>query len=108
MYEEFDVEVYSTLEGKEPFTEWLESLKDKVVKKTILVRIQRMRQGNFGDCEGVGDGVQELKIHLGSGFRVYFSKIGKRLILLLGGGIKRSQDKDIEKCINYLEDYRRS
>lgn len=62
--------------------------------------------GNFGDCEPVGDGISELKINFGPGYRVYFGKIGKTCVLLLVGGSKRSQQGDIEKAKEYFEDYK--
>ncbi len=105
MLEEYEVEVYSTAEGYEPFTDWLEQLKDHKVKCSILVRIQRMRQGNFGDCKHF-EGLHELRIHVGPGFRVYCATIEKKLILLLGGGDKNTQDKDIKKCKKILESLR--
>ena len=108
MTDEYDVEIYQTPDGNEPLTKWLESLKDRVAKRTILIRIQRIRQGNFGDCDPVGDGLQELRIHFGPGYRVYFANVGNKLVLLLGGGLKGDQKKDIKKCKNYLEEYKRT
>ena len=102
MIDEYDIEIYQTADGKEPLTEWLDSLKDREGKRTILIRLQRVRQGNFGDCEPVGNGMHELRIHFGPGYRIYFAKIGNKLVLLLGGGLKRSQEKDIKKCKSYL------
>jgi len=106
MTNEYDIEIYQTASGKEPFTEWLESLKDSSAKRTIFVRLQRIRQGNFGDCHSVGNGLQELRIHLGPGYRVYFGNIANKLILLFGGGKKVTQKKDIKLCKDFLRDYR--
>jgi len=106
MKDEYDIEIYKTSNGKEPLTEWLESLKDRIAKRTILMRIQRIRQGNFGDCKPVGNGLQEMRIHFGSGFRVYFANLGDKLVLLLAGGLKGDQEKDIKKCKIYLESYK--
>lgn len=101
---EYEIEIYSTRDGKEPFTEWLESFKDAKVKRTLLLRIQRLRHGNFGDFKYF-DGLYELRIDFGPGYRVYCSKQGHKLILMLGGGDKSSQNKDINKCKSYLEDH---
>lgn len=106
MAEVFDIEVYASDRGKEPFNEWLQSIKDKKTKVTILMRIQRLREGNFGDFKSF-DGLYELRVNFGPGYRIYCSKIGARVILLLGGGDKSTQDRDIKKCKSYLEDHAR-
>ena len=106
MKEEYDIEVYATENGKEPFNDWLESLKEKKTRAVIFMRIQRLRTGNLGDFKSF-DGLYELRIQLGPGYRIYCSKTGKRLILLLGGGDKSSQNRDIKKCKAYLEDHKR-
>lgn len=106
MADEYDIEIYSTENGKEPFSEWLESIKDKKTKISLLLRLQRLREGNLGDFKSF-DGIYELRIQLGPGYRIYCAKIGKRLILMLGGGDKSSQDRDIKKCKVYLTDHQR-
>lgn len=106
MAEKYDIEIYSTETGKEPFHEWLESFKDKKVKLSILLRIQRLREGNLGDFKSF-HGLYELRIKLGPGYRIYCAKLGSRLILLLGGGDKGSQERDIKKCRIYLDDHKR-
>lgn len=108
MKDEYEIEIYSQDDGTEPFTEWLDSLKDSVGKRTILIRIQRIRQGNFGDSDPVGDGLHELRIHFGPGYRIYFANIDDKLILLLGVGFKSDQKKDIKKCKIYLENYKKA
>jgi putative addiction module killer protein len=80
----------------ETFSEWFADLRDKVVRARIASRIDRMRDGNFGDAKPVGGGVSELRIHHGPGYRVYFVRRGDTLVILLCGGDKGSQDKDIE------------
>ena len=71
----------------EPFTEWLEDMKDKTVRAKVWARLARIRAGNFGDCRSVGSGVWELKIDFGPGYRVYYGQIEKnKVLLLLGGG----------------------
>lgn len=106
MTEKYDLEIYSTETGKEPFNMWMSSLKDKRAMASIFLRLQRIRQGNFGDCKALKNGLHELRIDHGTGLRVYFAKIGSKILLLLGGGDKSSQEKDIEKCKAFLEDYK--
>ena len=86
---------YRRIDGREPFTEWLDSLRDKAASARIRVRLRRIEAGNFGDCEPVGEGVSEMRIHVGAGYRVYFGRHGQRVILLLCGGDKGSQASDI-------------
>ena len=82
----------------EVFRQWIEGLADKVTTAIILRRIDRVRAGLFGDVKPVGDGVSELRIDYGPGYRVYFVRRGKALILLLCGGDKSSQNRDIKKA----------
>lgn len=91
---------------KVPFIDWLESL-DVQIKAIIKTRLDRMRRGNFGDYKSVGEGVCELRIHLGPGYRIYFAINDHTLVLLLCGGEKRTQWKDIERAKKYWIDYRR-
>jgi putative addiction module killer protein len=92
---------YRREDGGEPFTEWLASLRDKVAEARILVRLRRVEAGNFGDCEPVGEGVTELRIHVGAGHRVYFGRHGKAVVILLCGGDKSSQTADIRQAKDY-------
>jgi putative addiction module killer protein len=80
----------------EIFDAWLESLKDKQTARRIQARIDRAEEGNFGDHKAVGEGVSEMRIHHGPGFRVYFTQRGFEIVILLAGGDKSSQSKDIE------------
>ncbi|MCB1560141.1 MAG: type II toxin-antitoxin system RelE/ParE family toxin [Xanthomonadales bacterium] len=77
------------------FAEWLDSLKDKATKARLIRRLQKAEQGNLGDIEPVGDGVSEMREHFGPGWRMYFVQRGSQLIVLLGGGSKATQSKDI-------------
>ncbi|MGI6782727.1 MAG: type II toxin-antitoxin system RelE/ParE family toxin [Aminivibrio sp.] len=77
------------------FDRWLKKLKDPAAKARILVRIRSAEAGNFGDCEPVGDGVYEMRIHAGPGYRIYYFRQGAVLYILLCGGDKSSQKKDI-------------
>lgn len=88
--------VFANSNGKEPFTEWLYGLQDVMGRKRILARVSRLQQGNYGDCDPVGEGVNELRMFFGSGYRVYFGEHGDDIVVLLCGGDKGSQDKDIQ------------
>ena len=89
---------YQRDDGREPFTEWLDAMRDKVAQARIRVRLRQVQAGNFGDCESVGDGVTELRIHVGAGYRAYFGRHGKSVVILLCGGDKRSQSADIKQA----------
>ena len=104
--QERQIETYETTDGKCPFDEWYEALKDRKAKARIRARINRVRLGNFGDCRSVGQGVFELRIHFGSGYRVYFGQVGLTLVVLLCGGDKGSQRRDIRKAQQYWKEYR--
>lgn len=81
------------------FDVWLSNLKDKAGKARILKRIRAAEGGNFGDCEPVGEGVSEMRIHVGPGYRLYYTRIGEVIYLLLVGGDKSSQPRDIKRAI---------
>ncbi len=85
---------YETADGKSPFQEWMGGLIDLPIHGIILTRLDRVERGNFGDWRQVGEGVSELRIDVGPGYRVYFGQDGDQVILL-GGGIKKSQPADI-------------
>jgi len=89
----------------EIFSKWLLKLKDNRGKVSILRRIKRATQGNFGDHKSVGDSVSELRITTGGGYRVYYTKRGDKIIILLIGGDKSSQSKDIEKAKALAKEY---
>lgn len=103
---EYEIELYETVRGKCPFSEWLEALKDRQARVKIRLRLERLSMGNFGQCEPIGNGISELKVDFGPGYRIYFNKIGKKCVLLLIGGSKRTQSTDIEKAKTYLADYK--
>jgi putative addiction module killer protein len=87
------------------FTEWLSALRDSRAKAKILVRIDRLADGNPGDVAPVGEGVSELRINYGPGYRVYYVQRGTRYILLLAGGDKSKQDRDIAKAKRLAAEY---
>jgi len=101
-----EAKTYQDSNGRKPYVEWLDSLTDKMAKARILVRVNRMAAGNFGDCKPVRDGVQELKIDHGPGYRVYLSRQGPVLVLLLCGSDKGDQDRAIKQAIDYLNDWK--
>ncbi len=105
--QEREVAYYETEDGKQPFRDWLLSLSDKEGRRKIRARIDRVSLGNLGYCEPVGEGVMELKIDYGPGYRVYFGQVGNKLVILLNGGTKSSQRKDIKAAHECWADYRR-
>jgi len=98
---------YVTPDGKNPFRKWLHALRDVRARAKIRVRLNRVRLGNFGDAKPVGGGVSELRISHGPGYRVYFAREGSTVVLLLCGGDKSSQKRDITKAKEYWLDYQR-
>jgi len=98
---------YQTGDGKEPLTEWLQSLRDKQAQAKVRVRLKRLEAEIFGDCESVGDGVLELREHLGAGYRVYFGRQGQTIVILLCGGTKKTQSADIKTAKEYWVDWKR-
>lgn len=88
------------------FTKWIQELKDLKGKARIQARIDKLEFGHFGDCESIGSGVLELRIHFGPGYRVYLMKKGQELVILLAGGDKGSQAKDIKQAINLSNELR--
>ncbi len=101
------LEIYRKEDGTEPYTEWIRSFRDKRMQRRILARVGRMRLGNFGDHKAVGDGVWELRLFFGPGYRVYFTEAGETIVLLLCGGDKSRQKKDIEQAKEYWHDYKK-
>ncbi len=88
-----------TIQVTEEFDIWFSSLKDRAGRTRIQARIDRAEEGNFGDCEPVGGGVSEMRIHYGPGYRVYIAQIGLEVVILLAGGDKSTQAKDIKKAL---------
>lgn len=93
-------ESMNTILRTEVFDAWLKKLKDARGKARILARVRTAEHGNFGDCDSVGQGVSEMRIHFGPGYRLYFTQIGPVVYILLCGGIKRNQQRDIAKAHN--------
>lgn len=101
-----EVRRYQTVDGKVPLSEWLEGLRDGRTRARIIARLDRVQAGLLGDWKSVGSGVCELRIDHGPGYRVYFGQEGTTLVLLLCGGEKSTQSKDIEKAHGYWKDYK--
>lgn len=98
---------YVTPDGESPFHEWLRALRDVSARAKIRVRLNRVRLGNFGDAKTVGGGVAELRIPHGPGYRVYFARTDITIVLLLCGGDKSSQKRDVRVAEKYWLDYQR-
>lgn len=89
----------NTFLRSEEFDTWLAALKDKIGRARIIHRIRSAEHGNFGDCEPIGEGVSEMRIHFGPGYRVYYTRRGEVIYLLLLGGDKSTQKRDIKHAI---------
>lgn len=98
--------VYADEGGREPFTEWRDGLRDAAMRRRIIQRILRLAEGNYGDVAPVGDGVSELRFFFGSGYRVYFGEENNRIVVLLCGGDKSSQNRDIQAAKAYWKEYK--
>jgi putative addiction module killer protein len=101
-----EVRHYVNRAGKDVFDHWLTQLADARAQAKIAARINRLAAGNFGDCKPLRQGVSELRIDWGPGYRVYYAMIGRESVLLLCGGDKRKQSADIERALDYLNDYK--
>lgn len=101
----YEIGYYTTRNGKIPLNEWFLDLKDGRAEAIVRKRIDRISRGNFGDCKLLGDGLFELRVHFGPGYRIYFGKHKMLYILLLCGGDKRMQRWDIMRAKHYWADY---
>lgn len=100
----FAIRHYLTGDDKDVFLDWLKGVRDPLAKIQIVKRVNRVEQGNFGDHRFCRDGVWELRIDIGAGYRVYYAQAGTNLVLLLAGGDKRSQGADIDRAVrNWLD-----
>lgn len=97
---------YQAADGTIPVTAWLADLRDKQAQARLRIRLLRLASGNFGDAEPVGDGVLELREHMGAGYRVYFGRHGQAAVILLCGGTKKTQQSDIKAAKSYWADWK--
>ena len=103
-----EVVAFRAKNGQVPFEDWLDELNDKRAVARVLARLARVRQGNLGDCKPVGEGVSELRVDYGAGYRVYLGQKGQTLVVLLCGGDKRTQDRDIRLAKQYWHEFKAS
>ena len=100
-----DLLFYETEDGRVPCREWLDSLEGMPIYDFVMTRLDRVERGNFGHHHSVGEGVTELVIDFGPGYRIYFGQDGMDLVILLIGGDKSSQKADIKTAKDYWENY---
>ncbi len=100
-----DLQEYTSTDGRSPFADWFNELDASAAAK-IAAALIRLEQGNFSNVKGVGASVLEYRVDFGSGYRIYFGKDGERLVILLAGGTKNRQQKDIEVAQARWEDYK--
>lgn len=99
-----NLKMYITEDGKSPFVDWLESL-DNQIRYLVKEKLDRIALGNLGDHKYIAQGVSEFRMSSGSGYRIYYGEEGNSVILLLCGGNKSTQKRDIKKAINYFKNY---
>lgn len=100
-----EIRTFETADGKVPFDDWFMGIRDGQTRARIETRIDRLALGNFGNCTSGREGVIELKIDFGPGYRVYFGRDGDTLVILLGGGKKDTQDADLNLARQYWREY---
>jgi putative addiction module killer protein len=100
-----EIRRYRTIAGDEPFTQWLTALGDRQARARVLVRLERLEVGKAGDARYLREGVSELRIDWGPGYRVCFGREGDSLVVLLCGGDKRRQAADVERAVNLWHEY---
>jgi putative addiction module killer protein len=103
----YEIRHYLTASNKNVFMDWLDSLRDARAEARVAARVARLAAGSFGDCKPLRDGVWELRIDWGPGYRVYYAMLDRTRVLLLCGGDKRKQSADVNRAIEYWEDYQR-
>ena len=96
---------YADEDGNEPFQTWIDALRDTQGRRRIIKRLLRVSQGNYGDVEPIGEGLSELRLFFGPGYRVYFGEDSGNIVVILCGGDKDSQDSDIENELAYWQEY---
>ena len=99
--------IYRDAKGRQPFADWFDGLADRSAQARVMQRLDRLQAGNRGDCRALGDGLNELRIDTGLGYRIYFARIAVGQYLILTEGSKRTQAADIERAKKWLDDARR-
>jgi putative addiction module killer protein len=102
-----EIRRYQQENGNVPVRDWLNNLRDTRARAQIEIRLRRLSIDNFGDCKPVGEGVLELRIDTGPGYRLYCARHGRKLVILLCGGDKRTQGSDIQRAKEYWLDWKR-
>lgn len=100
----FEIEIYTTEDGRQPYLEWLASL-DGQARNRVVIAVGRLAEGNTGSLKSVGEGVHEIRLTYGAGIRVYLGREGQKLVILLHGGTKHRQSKDITKAKEFWRAY---
>jgi putative addiction module killer protein len=103
---EHEIKMLALEGGRCPFEEWYAGLRDIGARTRIRARIMRLQSGNFGDCKSVGQGVHELRLDFGPGYRIYFARTRRTVVVLLAGGDKSTQERDIERAKQLWEEHR--
>jgi len=104
----YEIQHYLTPDdGRDLYVDWLEKLRDTTAKIAVVRRVTRIELGNFGDHKFCRDGVSELRIDVGAGYRVYYAIAGKQVVLLLCGGDKRTQGADIDRACEYWQNWQK-
>ena len=101
-----EIIIFQDRNGHEPFVEWIESIKNVNIVRRIYSRLDRLESGNLGDYKSVGEKVYELRLFFGKGYRIYFGKIERKIVVLLCGGDKDTQARDIKKAQNYWKKFK--
>lgn len=102
----YEIKIFETKDGKKPFFVWIKSLKNLKTITRIETRLDRVTEGNFGDYKALGNNLFELRLAFGSGYRIYYTIENNKIVILLAGGDKSTQSKDIEKAYKYLQEYK--
>jgi putative addiction module killer protein len=103
----YEIRHYLSADGKDIYLEWLRTVRDPIAKVQLVKRVNRIEQGNLGDHKFCRDGVWELRIDIGAGYRVYYALSGLNVVLLLCAGDKRTQAADIDCAVRYWQDWQR-
>jgi putative addiction module killer protein len=103
----YEIRHYLAADGKDLYLDWLRQLRDPIAKVQVVKRVSRVEQGNFGDHKFCREGVWEMRVDVGPGYRVYYAQAGTQVVLLLCGGDKRTQDADIARAVKNWQDWQR-